>query len=117
MKTKKIITTATILLVLFVLAAPAAARTVGEIFTDLTGQSEAVGSFIVIAAAVGGLVSIIAGFLQIKRAGRQGHGAGSGWGAVIIGVCLVCLVVFSGSLSETIFGDEESMSDHIEGFQ
>lgn len=64
MANKKLIMATTILLTLFILAAPAlAAKDVGEIFEGLGEQGGAVGTALVIIAAVGGLFLIIIGFI------------------------------------------------------
>lgn len=103
-----------------VLSAPAmAARDLGEIAQGLTEQANYVGIFLVALAAVVGIALIFWGGVQLYNASnhRGNASVGKGLAGLVIGIVLCCIVVVAASGSKTIFGDESSMSDTIEGFE
>jgi hypothetical protein len=108
------------LLLTSVVAVPAfAARDIGEIAQGLADQTNYVGIFLVALAAVFGVGLLFWGGVQIYNAtSHRGQGSvGRGLTGLVIGVVLCCIVIFAASGSKTIFGDESSMNDAIEGFE
>jgi NADH:ubiquinone oxidoreductase subunit 6 (subunit J) len=114
---KKMISATIVLFILFVAAPALAVRDAGEIARGLTTQADLVGSALVAIGVVIGIFVIIWGFMQLKNAGSRGDASvGKGLAAIVVGICLVCIIAFSAMGSKTIFGDESSMSDRISSF-
>ncbi len=116
---KKVIIALIAMMILAMSAHVHAVRDVGEIADGLTDQANIVGILIVAISAVLGVVFFIMGGFQLKGASsrRADASVGKGLTYIAVGVLFVSVLTFAAAGSKTIFGDESSISDHIEGFE
>jgi len=116
---KKVIFALVAMMVLAMSAAAHAVDDIGEIADRLADQANIVGILLVAISAVAGIGLLIMGGFQLKAASNRRADASVGRGLtyLAVGVLLVCIVTVAASGSKSIFGDESSMSQHIEGFE
>lgn len=116
---KKIIVLVLLLVSIAAFVMPAmAARDMGEMADSLAEQSNSVGKVVVAISAVAGVICLLMGFLELKKAAnRRGDGSvAKGIITIIVGFALASIVVISASGSKTIHGDEGAMSERINSF-
>lgn len=117
---KKIVVLVLLTVAIAAFATPACAvRSAGEIAEATTEEVGSIGKLVVAVAAVVGVILVLIGFLELKKASnkRRGDGSvGAGITCIIIGCALASIIFITASGSKTIHGDEGAMSERINSF-